>query len=109
MTQAPLLSVIVPVRNGERFLTEALDSVLAQSRKPDELVIVVDPGSTDRSLEIARACSMATVVEQQGSGIAAAWNQGISQARGELLAFLSADDRWTPDKLERQLSVLQAQ
>ena len=98
----PLVSVIVPVRNGERFLSEALDSVAAQEYEPYE-VIVVDGASTDKSEEIARSFSGVRYQRQSGSGIADAYNTGVDAARGELVAFLSSDDRWTPDKLSAQV------
>ena len=104
MTCRPLVSVVVPVRNGERFLGEALDSVLTQDYEPLEL-IVVDDGSTDRSGDIARACG-AHVIRQEGGGLAAARNAGIAAAQGELIAFIDADDVWLPGKLERQVEYL---
>jgi glycosyltransferase involved in cell wall biosynthesis len=101
----PLVSVILPVFNGELFLGEAIESVLAQTWSPVELV-VVDDGSTDRSAEIARAYPL-TYVRQENSGVAAARNRGIEVARGELLSFLDQDDVWLPQKLERQVAALE--
>lgn len=98
----PLVSVIVPVRNGEQFLEQALDSVAAQEYKPYE-VIVVDGASTDKTEDIARSFSGVQYRRQSGSGIADAYNTGVDAARGELVAFLSSDDWWTPDKLEVQV------
>jgi glycosyltransferase involved in cell wall biosynthesis len=93
------------VKDGARFLAEALDSVFAQSYRPLD-VVVVDGGSTDGSLEIARRRPEVRVVAQRGRGIAGAYNQGVAAARGELVAFLSHDDRWTPEKLARQVEAL---
>jgi glycosyltransferase involved in cell wall biosynthesis len=101
----PTVSVIVPVKNGERFLAEALDSVRAQTFRDWELIVVVGP-STDRSLDVAQSYPEARCLPQTSNGIPAAWNQGIAAARGRLLAFLSSDDRWSPDKLERQVARL---
>jgi glycosyltransferase involved in cell wall biosynthesis len=79
--------------------------VLAQTYRQLEL-IVVDGGSSDRSGEIARSFRGVRCVPQAGTGLADAWNQGIERARGELIAFISADDRWTADKLRRQVDCL---
>jgi glycosyltransferase involved in cell wall biosynthesis len=104
----PLVSVVLPVRDGERFLAEAIESVLAQTCRPLEL-IVVDGGSRDRSGEIARSYDGVRYVAQAGSGLPDAFNQGIACARGTLLAFISSDDRWTVDKLQRQVDCLRQQ
>jgi glycosyltransferase involved in cell wall biosynthesis len=99
---APLISCIVPVFNGERFLGEALDSILAQTHRPRE-IIVVDDGSTDRTPEVAALYrGRITYVRQANRGSAAAKNRGLGLARGQLVAFLDADDRWHPEKLARQ-------
>jgi glycosyltransferase involved in cell wall biosynthesis len=101
-----LLSVIIPVYNGERYLAEALESVLLQTYCPGE-VIVVDDGSTDGSAEVARSfAAQVTLCTQPHSGAAAARNKGIELSRGSLLAFLDADDLWVEDKLMRQAAVL---
>lgn len=89
----PRLSVVVPVRDGARFLAAALAS-LAAHRGVDE-VLVVDDGSTDDSAAIARAAG-ARVLRQEPRGAGAARNRGIAAARGERLGFLDADDLWAP-------------
>jgi glycosyltransferase involved in cell wall biosynthesis len=97
------VSVIIPNYNYGRFLDRAVDSVLNQSIKPDE-IIVVDDGSTDDSLEVLRSFGDAvTIVEQSNAGVATARNKGAEIAAGELLAFLDADDYWYTEKLEKQL------
>ena len=84
------VSVVIPVRNGERFLAEAIDSVLGQSHPRLEL-IVVDDGSSDSTSEVARAFgSRVRYVRRPPLGVAAALNSGIDLARGDLLAFLDA-------------------
>jgi glycosyltransferase involved in cell wall biosynthesis len=95
---------VVPVFNGERFLAAALDSVFEQAYEPVELV-VVDDGSTDRSGEIA-AASGARLIRREHGGISAARNAGVGAARGELIAFLDADDLWLPNKLSIQVGYL---
>lgn len=101
----PLVSVIIPVYNGERFLSAALDSVVAQGYRPIE-VIVVDDGSTDCMAEIARDYPEARYVYQANQGHGAARNTGIAAARGEFVAFLDADDIWLPNKLSAQVGYL---
>ncbi|OGQ82751.1 MAG: hypothetical protein A3F90_06795 [Deltaproteobacteria bacterium RIFCSPLOWO2_12_FULL_60_19] len=100
-----LVSVIVPVYNGERFLTEALDSIFAQDYRPIE-VIVVDDGSSDRTPEIARSFGEIRYLCQSNRGLAATRNAGIREARGEFLAFLDADDLMMANKLSSQIKYL---
>jgi glycosyltransferase involved in cell wall biosynthesis len=97
-----LVTIVVAVYNGERFLQEALESAFAQDYGAFE-VVVVDDGSTDRSASIARSFP-AVYVRQENRGLPAARNTGLELARGELIAFLDADDRFPADKLERQLA-----
>jgi glycosyltransferase involved in cell wall biosynthesis len=100
----PLISCVVPVYNGSRYLAETLDSIIAQTYKLIE-VIVVDDGSTDLSAEIARQHSTGIrVYAQANAGPAAARNNGISHANGEFIALLDADDLWHSEKLERQMN-----
>jgi len=104
MTQRPLISCIVPVYNGERFLAEALDSMLEQSYRPLE-IIVVDDGSTDATPMVGeRYATKITYLRQNHAGPAAARNRGIRKATGEFLAFLDADDIWERDKLSHQMT-----
>ena len=102
----PLVSVVIPVFNGERFLREAVQSVLDQQYAPLE-IIIVDDGSTDGTATVARSLP-ATVryLHQPNQGPAAARNRGIEQAQGGLIAFADADDLWPPAKLELQLPFL---
>lgn len=97
------VSVIIPSYNYGRFLRQAIQSVLDQTIKPHE-VIVVDDGSTDDSKEIARSFGDSIIaIEQNNAGVAAARNKGSEIATGDLLAFLDSDDYWHPEKLEKQL------
>jgi glycosyltransferase involved in cell wall biosynthesis len=100
------ISVVMVVYNGEKYLREAVESVLAQTLRDFELV-AVDDGSTDSSLSILNEYSKkdARIVVIQGShgGEAAARNLGMSHATHELIAVMDADDRMRPDRLERQL------
>lgn len=102
MTADFRVAVVVPVRNGARFLPEALQSVLAQDLVPEEIV-VVDDGSSDGSGDVARAQGPGIrVLEQPASGAGAARNRGVAATRAPWVAFLDCDDRWMPDKLSRQ-------
>jgi glycosyltransferase involved in cell wall biosynthesis len=102
----PLISCIVPVYNGARFLREALDSIMAQTYRPVE-IIVVDDGSTDDSAKIAQQYPAPIRLHSQANaGPAAARNRGVGLACGEFLAFLDADDLWHPEKLEGQMARL---
>ena len=99
----PLVSVIIPVYNYERYLAQAIKSVLAQTYRPIE-IIVVDDGSTDGSAKVAkRFTSPVNYCFQHHSGIGAARNCGIHLAQGDFFAFLDADDLWMKDKLARQM------
>ena len=102
------VSVVIPVYNGERFAAEAIDSVLGQTRAPDE-VLVVDDGSTDGTPEVLRRFDRrVTLIRQQNAGAAAARNRGIEAAKGALIAFQDADDLWVPHKLEHQIAAFTA-
>lgn len=99
----PLVSVVIPVFNGEKFLRDAVESVLAQKHSPLE-VIIVDDGSTDGSASVARSFpETVRYLHQINSGPAAARNRGIEHAQGSLIAFADADDLWPAAKLELQL------
>ncbi|MBT8404951.1 MAG: glycosyltransferase family 2 protein [Gemmatimonadetes bacterium] len=102
---APLVTCIIPVFDGERFLAEAVESVLAQSWTEIE-VLVVDDASTDSTPEIADAFGepVRRIRLAENRGPAAARNRGLDKARGDFVAFLDADDRWLPAKLERQMA-----
>ncbi len=109
MPDSPNISVIIPVYNGAKYLAEAIESVLAQVLAPAEIIVVND-GSTDRSLEIAcQFLPRITIVSQENKGAGAARNTGIGVATGRYLAFLDADDLWTPEKLMIQRSFLEGQ
>jgi glycosyltransferase involved in cell wall biosynthesis len=103
----PRTSVIITSYNYARYLPAAMASVLGQTDRDLELIIV-DDGSSDDSLAIARACAdpRVRVIVQPHHGLGAARNRGIRSARGRYIAFLDADDVWTPDKLARQCDVL---
>ena len=102
----PLVSVVIPVFNGERFLREAVQSVLDQKYSPIE-IIIVDDGSTDGTATVARSFGETVrYLDQENQGPAAARNRGIEHAQGSLIAFADADDLWPSEKLELQLPYL---
>ncbi len=103
-----LVSVVIPVYNGARFLDEALRSVFAQDYAPIE-VIVVDDGSTDDTPAVlARWGERVIVMRQPNAGVASARNAGIRRATGAFVALQDADDLWAPDKLSLQVAHLAA-
>jgi len=90
------------VYNGEAYLAEAIDSVLSQTYRPIELILV-DDGSTDRSGEIAGGYGeQLTYIHQAHAGIGVARNRGLAACRGEFIAIQDADDIWVPEKLAIQ-------
>ena len=104
-----LVTVAITVYDGAPYLAEAIESVLEQSHRPLEL-IVVDDGSTDGSGEIARSYGSALrFARQENAGLGAARNSAIELAEGHYYAFLDADDRFVAGKLERQLQILDAE
>ncbi len=116
----PLISVIIPAYNADKLITKTLDSILAQTYRPIE-IIVIDDGSTDETVKIVKnyqtsfTCKFSETsktnetnliyIYQQNSGPSKARNTGINAAKGEYIAFLDADDYWTQDKLEKQIEL----
>jgi glycosyltransferase involved in cell wall biosynthesis len=101
------VSAVLSNYNSGRFLSEAIESVLSQSY-PEVELLVVDDGSTDDSLAVLdRYQDRISSVRQPNRGVAAARNRGIAESRGELVAFLDADDVWLPEKLALQVDLLE--
>jgi glycosyltransferase involved in cell wall biosynthesis len=99
-----LISCIVPVFNGERYLRESLDSILTQTYRPIE-ILVIDDGSTDGTRAVVASYGDAIrYLWQPNAGPPRARNFGLSAAEGEFVAFLDADDLWLPDKLSLQIA-----
>jgi len=102
----PFVSIILAVRNGERFIAEAIRSVLDQ-RYPAYELLVIDGHSTDRTAEIVKSFSGVQFLSQPGRGLPDAWNHGLARARGEWTALLEHDDVWLPEKLRTQIAFMQ--
>jgi glycosyltransferase involved in cell wall biosynthesis len=108
MAPAPTVSAVVGAYNAERFIAETIDAILAQSRPPDE-VIVVDDGSSDRTARVLEGYGDAIrVVCQENGGCPCAFNRAFREARGDYVAMCGADDVWEPHKLEWQLEALRS-
>ena len=97
----PDISVIIPAFNRAHTLPKALDSVLSQTLKPRE-IIVVDDGSTDETNAVLANYPGLCIISQDNRGVSAARNVGIEKAGGDWIAFLDSDDEWLSDKLEKQ-------
>lgn len=103
----PLVSILIPAYNAEDWIADTLRSAIAQTWEPKE-IIVVDDGSTDRTLAIARKFESESlrVIGQKNQGAASARNTALSQCRGDYIQWLDADDLLAPDKIARQMTVL---
>lgn len=106
----PLVSIITPFYNAEKFLEETVESVQAQTYGNWEMFLIND-GSTDASLKVAKKLAKSDkrikVITIENSGAAVARNTGIERARGRYLCFIDADDLWEPEKLEKQIYFMQ--
>lgn len=102
----PLVSIIVPVYNGERFVKDCLKSLSAQSYKTTE-IILVDDGSTDNSVSIAKSLNLDNLLIVTGDhrNLPSARNKGINNSKGDAIAFCDVDDIWLPEKLKLQMTV----
>ena len=98
------VSVVIPTYNYGCFVSEAIDSALGQTHRPEE-IIVVDDGSTDGTEEAVNVfVNKVKYLKQTNSGVCAARNRGVAESTGEYIAFLDADDIWEPTKIEKQLA-----
>ena len=103
---SPLVSIIIPVYNGEKYMREAIDSALAQTYKNIEIVVVND-GSTDKTDEIARSYGKKIrYYKKTNGGVSTALNLGIKEMKGEFFSWLSHDDMYFPEKVEREIEYL---
>lgn len=101
------ISVVIPVYNSSEYIARTIESVLAQTHKPDE-IIVVDDGSTDETKQkVAQYEPKVKYIYQTNAGASAARNTGIKTSSGEWIAFLDGDDEWLPEYLQKQLALLE--
>lgn len=109
-----MVSVVIPMYNSENTIIRTLESVLNQSYKGDIEVIIVNDGSTDKSLEVLQNyidknnIKNLTIIDKKNGGVSTARNAGMHSAKGEYIALLDSDDLWLPEKLERQMVVLKS-
>lgn len=104
---SPRVSVVIPAYNAARFLPDAIESLRRQTRAVHQ-IIVVDDGSKDDTAQVVAGLGRdVTYVHQANAGVSAARNRGMREATGEIVAFLDADDRWVPEKVEKQLAVFE--
>lgn len=103
----PLVSIIIPVFNAEKYLSECIESVMAQTWPYKEIIIVND-GSTDGSLKIAQQyeCDWIRIFQQENKGASAARNKGLNEAKGEYIQFMDADDMLRNNKIQNQVQHL---
>src|SRR5271170_2778166 len=104
----PEVSVIIPTYNRRAMLAEAIDSVLAQSFRAFELIVIDDGSTDDTAGHLAGLAKTIRIERIEHRGAAAARNRGVALARAPLIAFLDSDDLWAPTKLERQLGFTRA-
>jgi glycosyltransferase involved in cell wall biosynthesis len=102
-----LVSIIIPTYNRETTIGAAVESVLAQTHRNLE-VIVVDDGSVDSTVDVLSAYeNRISIIRQPNAGPSAARNRGVDASNGEIIAFLDSDDQWTPTKIERQVALME--
>jgi glycosyltransferase involved in cell wall biosynthesis len=101
------VSVVIPSYNGGRLLPQAIDSILAQTVVPSEIVVVDDGSTDDTQARLAPYASRIRCIRQENRGVSAARNRGLRETSGQFIAFLDADDVWHPRKLELQLAAFE--
>jgi glycosyltransferase involved in cell wall biosynthesis len=104
----PLVSTVIPVFNGERFIRETIESVLSQTYPRVECVVVDESSSDGTARVVASFASKVQYVKKLRGGVSSARNLGVGEARGDYVAFLDADDVWLPQKLEMQMALFRA-
>lgn len=108
MTRPPAVSVVIPAWNAAWCIRRAVDSVLAQTHRDFELIVVDDGSTDDTAAALARYGARVLVVAKRNGGLSSARNAGIAAARGAYVALLDADDWWLPEKLARQVAWMDA-
>src|SRR5579884_2524365 len=106
MVNHPTVTVVIPAYRAAGTIHRPIESLLAQTRRPEEILVIDDGSPDDLAAAVARYGAAVTLVRKPNGGAASARNTGLDRARGDWIAFLDADDSWEPTKLERQLDVL---
>ena len=102
------VSVVIPTYNSVKYVTEAIESVLEQTYKNIE-ILVIDDGSTDNTKEVLKKYDDSIIyLYKENGGVSSARNYGIKKANGKYIAFLDADDVWMPEKIEEQVALMEA-
>ena len=105
-----IVSIVMPAYNCERFIGQAVESVLSQTMKELELIVVID-SSEDRTEDVVKRYTedirVSYIVNEKNLGVAESRNRGVSLAKGKYVAFLDADDYWLPNKLEMQMDLME--
>src|SRR5271156_5770294 len=104
----PEVSVIIPTFNRRAMVLEAIDSVLAQSVREFELIVIDDGSNYGTAEQVILLAETILIEHTEPGGPAAARNRGVALARAPLIAFIDSDDLWSPTKLERQLAFMRA-
>jgi glycosyltransferase involved in cell wall biosynthesis len=103
----PEISVIIPAYRAAQTIAATVRSILQQTLRPAEIIVIDDGSPDDIAGAVAPFAAEVTLIRQPNAGVAQARNRGLAAARGDLLAFLDADDLWEPQKLQRQFEILQ--
>ena len=110
MMQEPLVSVIMPAYNAEKYISESIDSVLAQSYQNWELLITDDRSSDNTQRIVEDYCindkRIKLFINKENGGAGVARNNSIKEANGRFIAFLDSDDQWLPEKLNKQITFM---
>jgi hypothetical protein len=107
MSRTHIISAVIPAYNSAAFIADAVGSIRAQTRQVDEIIVVDDGSTDDTATTVQRLGDGIQYLHQANAGPSAARNRGIEAARGDLIAFLDADDQWTRTKIEQQLAVME--
>src|SRR5438309_8460832 len=109
MPSEPLVSIIIPCYNAEKYIGQTNESIFNQTYKNFEILVIND-GSTDESMEIIKKYQQLDArikyIDQSNKGVANARNKGIEESKGNIIAFLDADDAWEPENLEVKVKIL---
>jgi len=106
-SSTPLVSIIIPAYNAEKFVLEAIHSVLQQHYAPLEILLIDDGSNDGTAALVQREAPQVKIIQQPNAGVAAARNTGLRHVTGNYICFLDADDGWFPGKLEAQVNYLQ--